>query len=112
MRQTWLIPFLLMIVALLIGLWKARNLWDEINEDEDPATASERLRELEAAHAEGEIDTEELQRIRQLLNLADRPAVVMRSQPDIPRPDRVADRTDGSDMPEDTSQPADSEHRP
>jgi len=112
MRQTWLIPFLLMIVALLVGLWKARNLWEEINEDEDPATDSERLRELEAAHAEGEIDTEELQRIRQLLNLTDRTPVVVRSQPEMLGSDPLAERTDGPEKPEDTSQAADFESRP
>jgi hypothetical protein len=64
----WYIPLALFLVALLVGILKVRSLWEEIHEDEDPASERERLSELEEAHAAGELDEEELRRVRDLLS--------------------------------------------
>jgi len=59
-----LLPFILLTVALLGGLVMAYRLIVEAKEDLEPDSASDLLDEFEEAHAAGEIDEEELRRVR------------------------------------------------
>lgn len=62
-------------LAALIGamIWAgivAYSSWVEANEDLEPASPAEVLEALEQAHAEGELDEEELARARSLIKKA------------------------------------------
>ena len=73
----WYVPLALLLLALMVGLIRVRSLWEEIHEEEDPATERERLNELERAYAAGELDAEEFRKVRDLLvgsELANAPA--------------------------------------
>lgn len=67
-QPPWYIALGLLLVALLVGLSKAYRLWQDMNDDDEPATDHERLSELEEAHFAGELDADELRRVRELLS--------------------------------------------
>lgn len=90
----WYLAFGLLSCAIVIGVVVAVRLWREIHEDEEPATNEELLAEFRQAHAAGEIDEAEFQRVTALLTTpGDRP---LRDEPVDPRsindPNQVPDR--------------------
>ncbi len=59
---------LAVLVVIMIGvLIYAYRTWEEINDVEDPDSPEDLLESFEQAHAEGEIDEHELERVRRLL---------------------------------------------
>jgi hypothetical protein len=61
------LPFILLTVVLVPLLIKARRVWEEIHEVEEPVLPADLLETFEQAHADGEIDDEEFARIRERL---------------------------------------------
>jgi hypothetical protein len=57
----------LLVVLLLIALVKAYRVWEEIHDVEEPDSPADLLESFEEAHAAGELDDEELERVRRLL---------------------------------------------
>ncbi len=63
---------LTVIVAIVIGaLIAAYRTWEEIHDIEEPDSPADLLQTFRQAHAEGEIDDQELERVRSLLGAAD-----------------------------------------
>ena len=58
----------LLLVLMLAVLVRAYREWQEIHEDLEPASPEELLQSFEQAHAAGELDEQELQRIRARLS--------------------------------------------
>jgi hypothetical protein len=59
---------LAVIVAIVIGvLIAAYRTWEEIHDVEEPDSPADLLESFRQAHAEGEIDDQELERVRSLL---------------------------------------------
>jgi hypothetical protein len=54
----------LLTVLLVILLIKAYRVWEEIHDVEEPDSAEDLLASFERAHAEGELDDEELERVK------------------------------------------------
>jgi hypothetical protein len=54
----------LLSVLLVVVLIKAYRVWEEIHDVEEPASPEDILASFEQAHAAGELDDEELQRVR------------------------------------------------
>lgn len=78
------LPFLLLTVALLIGVPMAYKVWRDLHADEEPALGSELFSDLERAYAEGKMTEAEFRRIRE--KLIGLPAKgVVRSTPVPPR---------------------------
>jgi hypothetical protein len=61
------LPLALFVVLLAVLLTKAVRVWQEIHEVEEPATPGELLASLEDAHAAGDLDADEIARVRQQL---------------------------------------------
>jgi hypothetical protein len=61
------VPLVLLAVLLAVLLTKAVRTWQEIHEVEEPATPDELLASLEDAHEAGELDDEEIAKVRQQL---------------------------------------------
>jgi hypothetical protein len=60
---------LAVLVAIMIAvLIAAYRTWWEINDIEEPDSPAELLESFEQAHAEGELDAQELDRVRRLLS--------------------------------------------
>jgi hypothetical protein len=57
---------LLTIAAIMLSI-HAYRVWQEIHEEEEPDSPSDLLESFEQAHAEGELDEKELERVRRLL---------------------------------------------
>jgi hypothetical protein len=63
-----LIPLALFLVLLAVLLIKAVRVWQEIHDVEEPATPAELLASLEEAHVAGELDDNEIAKVRQQLS--------------------------------------------
>lgn len=61
---------LLSILAIML-LIHAYRVWQEIHEVEEPDSPADLLESFEQAHAEGELDDQELERVRRLLQQRD-----------------------------------------
>jgi hypothetical protein len=77
---------LAVLVVIMIGvLIAAYRAWEEIHDVEDPDSPADLLESFEQAHAEGDLDEQELARVRRLLSDADGanggPAVEGRPRP-------------------------------
>jgi hypothetical protein len=60
---------LAVLIVIMIGvLIAAYRTWWEINDVEEPDSPADLLESFEQAHAEGELDKHELDRVRQLLS--------------------------------------------
>jgi hypothetical protein len=60
---------LAVLIAIMIGvLIAAYRTWEEINDVEEPDSPSDLLESFEQAHEDGEIDEQELDRVRRLLS--------------------------------------------
>jgi uncharacterized membrane protein len=57
----------ILMVLLLVALVKAYRTWEEIHEDEEPDSSRDLLEKFVEAHAAGEMDDEEFERVRQRL---------------------------------------------
>src|SRR5580692_7657119 len=60
-------PLALFALLLAVLLAKAVRTWHEIHEVEEPATPDELLASLEDAHVAGELDDDEIAKVRQQL---------------------------------------------
>jgi hypothetical protein len=61
---------LLSILAIMLSV-HAYRVWQEIHEVEEPDSPSDLLESFEQAHTEGELDDQELERVRRLLQQGD-----------------------------------------
>jgi hypothetical protein len=57
----------LVVVILVITLIAFYRTWEEIHDEEEPDSPADLLETFEKAHAEGELDQRELDRVRRLL---------------------------------------------
>jgi hypothetical protein len=60
---------LALLVAIgLVALYRAYRVWEEIHDVEDPDSPADLLEAFSQAHAAGELDDEEFDRVRQRLD--------------------------------------------
>jgi uncharacterized membrane protein len=64
---TYYIGLVLLSVAAIMLSIHAYRVWQEIHEEEEPDSPADLLESFEQAHAEGELDEQELERVRRLL---------------------------------------------
>ena len=64
---TTYLPLALLAVLLVFSLIKAVGLWKEIREVEEPVTSGDLLATFGQAHADGELDDDEFERVRKRL---------------------------------------------
>ena len=57
----------ILVVLMLIALVKAYQVWEEIHDVEEPDSPIDLLEAFEEAHAAGELDDEEFERVRRRL---------------------------------------------
>jgi uncharacterized membrane protein len=57
-----------LVVLMLVALIQAYRMWEEIHEVEEPDTPDDLLETFEEAHAAGELDDEEFERVRRRLS--------------------------------------------
>jgi uncharacterized membrane protein len=57
----------LLVVLLVVALIKAYRVWEEIHDVEEPDSPADLLESFEEAHAAGELDDEEFERVRRRL---------------------------------------------
>jgi hypothetical protein len=57
----------LLVVVLLLVLAKVREVWWEIHDVEEPDSPDDRLRAFQIAHAAGELDDAEFERVQKQL---------------------------------------------
>ena len=62
--RSYYIGLALLLVAVVYAVVKARGVWAEINEEIEPDQPQDLLRSFEEAHAAGEIDDQELARVK------------------------------------------------
>ncbi len=58
---------IIMGIVMIVVFGSAYRVWQEIHDVEDPDSPGELLDSFEQAHAEGELDAQELARLRKLL---------------------------------------------
>lgn len=61
----------LLVIILFVALIAAYRVWEEINDVEEPDSPVDLLESFKQAHAEGELDDQELDRVRRLLSQGD-----------------------------------------
>lgn len=61
------VQFTVLAVVMIIVFTYAYRVWEEVHDVEDPDSPSDLLDSFEQAHAEGELDAQELNRLRKLL---------------------------------------------
>jgi hypothetical protein len=66
-HATTYLPLALLAVLLVFSLIKAVRLWQEIREVDEPVTSGDLLATFEQAHADGELDDDEFERVREHL---------------------------------------------
>jgi hypothetical protein len=57
----------ILVVLMLIAFLKAYRMWEEIHDVEEPDSPTDLLEAFEEAHAAGELDDEEFERVRRRL---------------------------------------------
>jgi hypothetical protein len=82
----------ILTVLLVVALVKAYRMWEEIHDVEEPDSPTDLLETFEEAHAAGELDDEEFERVRRRLahapdQRADTPAATS-ADPEKSEPDR------------------------
>ncbi len=65
--QPTYIGLALLAVLLVVALIKAYRVWEEIHDVEEPDSPADLLAAFKQAHAAGELDDEELERVRERL---------------------------------------------
>jgi uncharacterized membrane protein len=64
---------LAVVVVIMVGaIVKFYSTWEEIHEDEEPDSPADLLESFRQAHADGQIDDKELERVRGLLSAGPR----------------------------------------
>jgi hypothetical protein len=58
------LPVILLTVLLVALLIQAHRIWQEIHEVDEPVSPDDLLSSFEQAHADGELDDEEFERVR------------------------------------------------
>ena len=106
--QPTYIGLALLAVLLVAALIKAYRIWEEIHDVEEPDSPSDLLASFEEAHAAGELDDEELERVRKRLarfastgkHRTARPPSVEATPPPGPSPslDRLDEPSDADDL--------------
>jgi len=66
-NQPTYIGLALLAVLLVVALVKAYRVWEELHDVEEPDSPVDLLASFEQAHAAGELDDEELERVRERL---------------------------------------------
>jgi len=66
--QYYYVGLAILIVVLLLALAKAFREWQEIHDVEEPDSPADLLESFKEAHAAGELDDEEFERVRQRLS--------------------------------------------
>jgi uncharacterized membrane protein len=64
---SYYVGLVLLSIILIVLLVHAYRVWEEIHDVEEPDSPSDLLDSFEQAHAEGELDAQELDRVRKLL---------------------------------------------
>jgi hypothetical protein len=84
-------PLVVLAILLLVGIRVLARLMEEAEEeDDDPETPEDMLAEFEQAHAAGELNDEEYQRVRALLGQSrESPASRPRPVPKPPLPEII-----------------------
>jgi uncharacterized membrane protein len=96
---------LAVVVVILVGALIAfYRTWTEIHEDEEPDSPQDLLKSFREAHAAGQIDDGELERVRDLLSGGDGQAAAARTQSRPSGPADAGERTAREDAP-DAAQP-------
>jgi uncharacterized membrane protein len=72
--QYYYVGLALLIVMIVIALVKAYRVWEEIRDVEEPDSPADLLQSFEEARAAGELDDEEMERVRQQLARSAMPA--------------------------------------
>ena len=62
--RSYYLGLVLLLVAVVVAVVKARGVWAELNEVIEPDQPQDLLRSFEEAHAAGEIDDQELARVK------------------------------------------------
>jgi hypothetical protein len=57
----------ILVILMVIALVKAHQMWEELHDVEEPDSPTDLLESFEHAHAAGELDDEEFERVRQRL---------------------------------------------
>lgn len=57
----------ILVVVLIFAIVKAHGVWEEINDVEEPDSPEDLLEAFEEAHATGELDDEEYERVKSML---------------------------------------------
>jgi uncharacterized membrane protein len=66
-QRYYYVGLALLVVLLVIAVVKAYRVWEEIHDVEEPDSPAELLESFEEAHAAGELNDEEYERVRRLL---------------------------------------------
>jgi hypothetical protein len=61
------VGLVVLVVLMLVALFKAYRMWEEIHDVAEPDTPADLLETFEEAHAAGELDDQEFERVRQRL---------------------------------------------
>jgi hypothetical protein len=72
--QYYYVGLALLIVMIVFALVKAYRVWAEIQDVEEPASPADLLQSFEEARAAGELNEEEMERVRQRLARSAMPA--------------------------------------
>jgi hypothetical protein len=72
--QSYYVGLALLIGLMVIALVKAYRVWEEIRDVEEPDSPADLLESFEQARAEGELNDEEMERVRQRLARSAMPA--------------------------------------
>ncbi len=57
----------ILLVLMVVALVKAYRMWEELQDVEEPDSPADLLESFEEAHAAGELDDEEFERVRRRL---------------------------------------------
>ena len=57
----------ILVVLMVVAIVKAYRMWEELHDVEEPDSPTDLLESFEEAHAAGELDDEEFERVRQRL---------------------------------------------
>jgi uncharacterized membrane protein len=79
--QYYYVGLALLIVMIVIALVKAYRVWEEIRDVEEPDSPADLLQSFEEARAAGELNEEEMERVRQQLARSAMPAAKKSSPP-------------------------------
>jgi hypothetical protein len=89
------VGLLILAVFLAVAAVKSYQMWEELHDVEEPDSPSDLLETFEEAHAAGEIDDEELERVRHRLQSAPSQSGAIVA-PTPPEPEKTQpDRVDG-----------------